>query len=281
MSSKVYVTIIRPANCLIASAAVVIAGLVAVGYSVLELGRLIDLLLASLVVFLFVGAGNTLNDYFDYEVDRINHPERPIPSGLIARRNAMTYAIILFLPTFVLALLVGVESFLVVLISGAVMASYERRLKRRGFLGNLQISWLVALLFLFGGLAVYEGDAKILARVAALSVMAFLATLGREITKDIEDVRGDRNRTTLPMSVGVRNSAYIAQLFYAAAVVVSLIVFHLGVLGRFYLWSVLVADAVFLVSAVSVFRNPTMSSRLSKVAMVLALLAFLLGVLVV
>lgn len=277
MTARAYVTIIRPGNCLIASGAVAVAGLVAVGHSVLEHATLVDLALACCAVFLFVGAGNTLNDYYDYDVDKVNHPDRPIPSGLIARGNALTLAFILFVPTLLLGLLINLESLAVVSISAAVMVSYERRMKRRGFLGNLQISWLVGALFLFGGVAVYDNEAEALLRVTALAALAFLSTLGREITKDIEDLRGDRDRTTLPMSLGPGRSANLAQLFYAIAIVLSLVLFFMGTFGLSYLGLVLVADTVFIASMAYTTSNPPLSSNLSKGAMVLALAAFLFG----
>ncbi|MCJ2511777.1 MAG: UbiA family prenyltransferase [Candidatus Thermoplasmatota archaeon] len=277
MTARAYVTIIRPGNCLIASGAVAVAGLVAVGYSVLEHAALVNLALACSAVFLFVGAGNTLNDYYDYDVDKVNHPERPIPSGLIARGNALTLAVILFVSTFLLGLLINLESLAVVSISAVVMISYERKTKRKGFLGNLQISWLVGGLFLFGGIAVYDNEAEALLRVTALAALAFLSTLGREITKDIEDLRGDRDRTTLPMSLGPGRSANLARLFYAIAIVLSLVLFFMGTFGLSYLVFVLLADIVFIVSMAFISGNPSLSSNVSKAAMVFALMAFMLG----
>lgn len=277
MTARAYVTIIRPGNCLIASGAVAVAGLVAVGYSVLEHVALVNLALACCAVFLFVGAGNTLNDYYDYDMDKVNHPDRPIPSGLIARGNALTLAVILFVPTFLLGLLINLESLVVVSISAVVMVSYERKMKRKGFLGNLQISWLVGGLFLFGGIAVYDNEAEALLRVTALAALAFLSTLGREITKDIEDLRGDRDRTTLPMSLGPGRSANLARLFYAIAIVLSLVLFFMGTFGLSYLGLVLVADTVFIACMAYMTSNPSLSSNLSKAAMVSALAAFLLG----
>ncbi len=277
MTARAYVTIIRPGNCLIASGAVAVAGLVAVGYSAFEHAALANLALACCAVFLFVGAGNTLNDYYDHDVDKVNHPDRPIPSGLIARGNALTLAVILFVPTFLLGLLINLESLAVVSISAAVMVSYERKMKWKGLLGNLQISWLVGALFLFGGVAVYDNEAEALLKVTALAALAFLSTLGREITKDIEDLRGDRDRTTLPMSLGPGRSANLARLFYAIAIVLSLVLFFMGTFGLSYLGFVLLADIVFIVSMAFISGNPSLSSNLSKAAMVFALMAFMLG----
>jgi geranylgeranylglycerol-phosphate geranylgeranyltransferase len=277
MSAGAYLTIIRPVNSLIASGAVAIAGLVAVGLSILEYSALVDLVLACCVVFLFVGAGNSLNDYYDHEVDKINHPERPIPSGLIEREQVLTFAILLFVPAFLLGLFINLEALAIVLISAAVMLSYEKRLKRRGLLGNLQISWLVGSVFLFGGVSVYDGESDALLRVAFLAVLAFFATLGREITKDIEDLKGDRDRVTLPMSMGPRGAANLARAFYAFAIALSLALYWWGALGIFYLGVVVAADAVFIACMIFVMSRPSRSSDLSKMAMVLALVAFLLG----
>lgn len=274
---KAYLRIIRPTNCLIASAAVVIAGLIAVGSQISESIGLFSMVVASCAVFLFVAAGNTLNDYYDYEVDRVNHPERPIPSGLIQREKALIFAIVLFVPTFFLGFFINIECLIVIVVSGAVIVSYERRLKRRGFIGNLQISWLVASLFLFGGFSVYAGDLEALLRVGAAAILAFFATLGREITKDIEDLKGDKDRTTLPMTRGPSESALLARFFYGVAIFFSLVLFPARVFGSTYLWFVLFADAVFVATMLFVLSNPTLSSKLSKVAMVVALAAFLLG----
>lgn len=277
MSKRAYIRIIRPGNCLIASAAVIVAGLIAVGVQVSESSRLVNLIVSAFVVFFFVAAGNTLNDYYDHDVDRVNHPERPIPSGLIQREDAMTLAMALLVPTFLLSLFVNIECFVIVVISAMIIVSYERRLKRRGFTGNVQIGWLVASLFLFGGFSVYEGDVSALSRVISMAILAFLATLGREITKDIEDLKGDKDRATLPRTMGIGRSAFVARSFYAVAIIFSLLLVAADIFGILYLPSVIFADAIFATTMFLVSSNPRQSSRISKIAMVVALAAFLLG----
>lgn len=279
MSTRAYPQIIRPVNCLIASAAVFIAGLIAVGVQVSESARFLNLIISSFAVFFFVAAGNTLNDYYDFEVDRVNHPERPIPSGLIRREDAMTLAMTLFVPAFLLSLFVNIECFVIVVISATIIVSYEKRLKRRGFAGNVQISWLVASLFLFGGFSVYKGGVSALLRVTSIATLAFLATLGREITKDIEDLKGDKDRETLPRTMGIGRSALVARLFYAVAIIFSLLLVATDIFGILYLPSVLFADATFVATMLLVSSNPKQSSGISKIAMVVALAAFMVGVL--
>jgi len=105
----------------------------------------VTLLLAAIVAALFTAAGNALNDYFDAETDARNHPERPIPRGLLTRTGALQVSAVLFALAVGLALFLNLESFVIVLANLAVMVSYEARFKARGGSGNLLIAYLVFL----------------------------------------------------------------------------------------------------------------------------------------
>ena len=54
------------------------------------------LLLVMAVVMCFAGAANALNDVVDYEIDKINRPMRPLPSGFVKKRTALFISILLF-----------------------------------------------------------------------------------------------------------------------------------------------------------------------------------------
>ena len=69
-----YIEILRPVNAVMAVITVILMALIAGRFDV-------DVLLACVVVFTATGAGNVINDYFDHEIDRVNRPSRPIPSG--------------------------------------------------------------------------------------------------------------------------------------------------------------------------------------------------------
>jgi geranylgeranylglycerol-phosphate geranylgeranyltransferase len=236
----------------------------------------ITALQAAAIALLFTAAGNSLNDYYDRDVDRVNHPERPIPSGRVSPRGALMTAILLFTPTIPWSLLLRWELLLIVLVNLALMSSYEIVFKRSGFRGNLLISWLVASLFVFGGLAVYDST-EALQRTLILALLAFLATLGREVMKDIEDMAGDVDRRTLPMTLGREVAAIVASACLLLAVGLSALPAFLGVLGPYYLYAVVLADAMFIYAALLSARRPATSQRTAKYAMVVALVAFLIG----
>jgi geranylgeranylglycerol-phosphate geranylgeranyltransferase len=233
----------------------------------------VDIVLSMLVVVMFTGAGNALNDYFDRETDKVAHPERPIPMGLIAPRTALNVSVVLFAATLVLSFFVNLWSFAIVATSMIVMIGYEVLLKAEGLAGNLAISWLTGALFLFGGAAV---ESMPVAWILAL--LAFLATLGREIVKDIQDMEGDRGtRLTLPMRVGRGRAGIVASVAFFGAVALSPAPYLLDLLSVLYVPAVAVADGIFIYCALVHFADPERGQKIAKLAMLVSLIAFLLG----
>jgi geranylgeranylglycerol-phosphate geranylgeranyltransferase len=255
--------------------AVIIGAIIAVGLAGVEF-YYSSVLLAALVAFLFTGAGNSLNDYFDRIIDRINHPKRPLPRGRTTPSNAVSLSIVLFFASLYLAWYINYIAFLIVVANLIVMVSYEVLFKARGMVGNFTISWLTGTTFLFGGAAVFAAQ-----RLLILAVLAFLATLGREIAKDMEDIKGDVGRFTLPMKVGEKNAGVFASVSLAIAVLLSPIPILTGLFSEtgsfYYIPSVVVADAIFIYCILLLVRGKGGASTLLKGAMVIALLAFLAG----
>jgi geranylgeranylglycerol-phosphate geranylgeranyltransferase len=262
----------RLGNCAMAALGALLAAIVCVGVEGLE-EYVLDVLASMAIVVLFTAAGNSLNDYFDRETDRIAHPRRPIPSGTVKPVQALWLSAGLFSAAQALSFVVSLWSVTIVAASILVMVAYEKFLKAEGFAGNLAISWLTGALFLFGGAAVDRLD---LAWI--LAALAFLATLGREIVKDIEDIEGDKGaRRTLPMRIGARNAGILASASFVIAVCLSPAPYLLDLLSWLYVPSVVVADGIFIYCALIHFGNPEKGQKMAKLAMLVALLAFLLG----
>ena len=284
-----HVQLMRPLNSAMSAVAVFAGALVAAGPPVLSSGGLTAVAVAAGVAFLYTAGGNTLNDYRDRRTDRINHPRRPIPSRRISAESARKFSIALFSAGMMGALFIGYPRpnalcILLALLNCLLLVGYEMRLKSWGFPGNLTVSWLTASLFLFGGAATQAGVPQSVfpPPVLALALLAFLASVGREIIKGIEDVEGDRDRLTLPRVLGTRRSGHVASLWILLAVGFSGIpVFPLGIFRpQYYLPMVALADGMFIYSVLVLFRNPGRASQAAKLAMLLALAAFLAGALV-
>jgi geranylgeranylglycerol-phosphate geranylgeranyltransferase len=271
---RYYIQLIRPLNCTMAAFAVVIGARIASKMFLIE-----EVFIASLVAFLVAGAGFVINDYFDFEIDKINRPSRPLPSGRVPLRTAYIYALSLFSIGVLLAVFINIYALFLAVINSLLLYAYAWRIKKGGGIEkNLTVSYLVASPFLFGGIAVGKPYVTLI-----LVLLAGLANTGREIIKDIEDYEGDRGFVeTLPMQVGFVRSAQLAAFFISLALIISPLPYISGIFGAGYLLTVALADALFLFTVANFLvgvsiKNAAKAQRRIKMAMLLALLAFLLG----
>jgi len=191
-----------------------------------DTGAQYAVLLHALSVAGFMAGWNTLNDVNDLDADRINRPERPIPSDSITQDAARRYGLLMMCIS--VAALVGIiihaertfdglvwwDSIVIWLLALFLFTSYEYDglpftpcLKRQGFKGNLAISVLVSVLLVFGAAAVGEG-LEPLPWVVALAALSI--NTAREIVKDVQDLAGDADRTTLPMHIGPQQARTFA-----------------------------------------------------------------------
>lgn len=284
---RTYLELIRYGNCLMAGFAAVIGTLIA--FNILISGPLsssftvtfpfLNAGLVFLVVFLVSGAGNTINDYFDIKIDSINRPERPIPSGRVKAKEALYFSYLLFTLGTLLAFSINSICGLIALFNSLLLILYAKTLKGTPLLGNLSIGYLTGSVFLFGASVFGFGGIKAL---SVLFLLAALAITAREIVKDIEDMEGDSQEgaNTLPLRIGAKKAGYLAVLIGLLAVILSPVPYFLSLLGLRYLYIVFLADLGFIAAIIQllVLNNPTKSSKMFKIAMFFALIAFIAGV---
>ncbi len=262
-----YIEILRPVNCIMAAIAVYIASVVAG----LPLYPSLPVILGMISVFTITAGGMAINDYFDVEIDKVNRPSRPIPSGRISSQRALVYSVILFIIGIVLSYSVNTYALYVAVFSALLLAVYSWKLKKMLLIGHLSVSLLTALSLIYGSLINMNYS-----EVLVLALLAFLSNTGREIFKTIEDVLGDDKAgvNSLPLRYGAVKAKMIASLFIIAAVMISFVPFFLGMFGFVYLFFVVGADLLFI----SAILAPTkFSPKMCKIAMNVALAAFLAG----
>ena len=263
-----YLKIIRPLNGLMSVFAVWIGALIAGApfvpnhYAILGFAS----------VFLISGGGMAINDFFDAEIDKLNRPDRPVASGKISRRTALVYSCVLLVIGGIAAYFISMDTFIVAVIASGLLVTYAAQLKKTILIGNLIISGLVAITFVFGGI-IYNNYSAVL----PLALLAFLSNTGREIYKTIDDALGDRkyNVNSLAIKIGVTNARIAANAFLVVAIIFSFVPYFLGLLGVTYLFFVILADIMFLCASVAPVKY---SSKLIKIAMFVALVAFFFGV---
>jgi geranylgeranylglycerol-phosphate geranylgeranyltransferase len=271
--------LVRAGNLVVSFVGTIVGGLVARGAGLPAPGMLwLFLVLAGVSTAFVTAGGNVLNDLLDLEGDRTNHPDRPLVTGEISVGNARGLAAALFVLGGLVVIPVALEEPLVAVILAvavALLLGYEFRFKKAGLAGNLVVAFLTGVVFLYGGAA--AGDALLL---LPFGVMAFLATLSREVIKDMEDLAGDVGRSTLPKLYGMGVATMTARGAAVGGIVLSFVPLAWFValasgVGIIYVVLVGAADAIFVVSVWHLPGRLHYEQTLSKVAMTVALVAFL------
>ena len=208
-----YIALTRPGNAILTAIAVIAGAFIAAGPEIIEFQT--EIAICCVSAMMLVGGGNALNDYNDRESDKENHPNRPIPSGEISAETALNYSHILLGSGLVILwfTLANWLVFLIALIGVLTLIAYENGLKAAGIAGNIAVGFMSGAVFLYAGMAVDNPGPTIW-----MFGLAFLATISREIIKDIQDLEGDRDRKTLPSRIGIDYSLNIAIMILVIAI---------------------------------------------------------------
>ena len=270
-----FLQLTRPMNCLMMGFAVI------VGASLVSpLNFTINLLLGFTTSFSLTAASMAINDYYDREIDAINEPNRPIPRGDVSPKEALIFAVALSTIGLIAAFETNMPSLLVAVTALIISISYITKGKGTGLPGNFLVSATVVIPFIYGGLTVGQIETSTLLFVA----IAFLSNTGREVTKGIVDVEGDRSHKirTIAVTYGERTAAAAAVVFSFLAVCLSPLPWLWGLVSDWFLPPVILTDIGMLVSSILLLRNYSRKNakrtkNLSLIWFTTGLLAFILG----
>jgi geranylgeranylglycerol-phosphate geranylgeranyltransferase len=270
-----FLQLIRPLNCLMMGFAVI------VGASLVStLNFTINLLLGFATSFALTAASMVINDFYDREIDAINEPNRPIPRGDVSPKEALIFALVLSMIGLIAAFKTNLPSLIVAVIAWIISLTYITEGKGTGLPGNFLVSATVVIPFIYGGLIVGQIETSTLLFVA----IAFLSNTGREVTKGIVDVKGDRSHKikTIAVTYGERTAAVAAAVFSFLAVCLSPLPWLWGLVSKWFLPPVLLTDIGMLVSSILLLRNYSRKNakrikNLSLVWFTTGLVAFILG----
>jgi geranylgeranylglycerol-phosphate geranylgeranyltransferase len=261
----------RWANALTAAAGVVVGAWWA-GWDGPESAA--PIVLAALAAIALTAAANSWNDIADVDIDRLAHPERPLPSGALTPAEAERIAIAAATIAVVCASAVSVTLGVCTVAVLALMRLYSPWLKRAGFAGNLVVSVLASLPFAYGSYAAGSWQ-----RGLPLVLIAIPLHLARELAKDLDDREADQStRRTLPVVAGVRP----ARLVLVAALVAAGAALAIGVAPLVKSPALLVAALVPAMAALALattlaLRGRPGSPAFFKLAMVCAMAALLVA----
>ncbi len=165
---------------------------------------------------LMCGASQAINDWFDRDVDRINQPGRPIPSGRIpglwGLRIAAAWMVLALGVAYALGPWVSVTAAFGMLLAWTYSAP-PLRLKNNGWWGNLAVGLSYEGLPWFAGAAVMRAGLPD-ARVVALAALYSLGAHGIMTLNDFKSIEGDRvsGVGSLPARLGAARACRLACL---------------------------------------------------------------------
>ena len=262
----------RPKTIPLALMGVFIGGIVADSASYASF----NLFLAVVAAF-FVTAGSLIfNDYYDWKIDKVIHPNRPIPSGRLLPKEGLYFAILSFCITLILSFFINIICFGMAIISIVCIILYDELFKKKGILGNLVVAFVSAMSFTFGSAAVGQPFSSMI-----LSIMAFFIFLGREILMDVRDIGGDMlARVTLPMQIGEKTATYIGCIFLAVTIILTPLPFLWGILSVWYLLTIIFVDLIgvyVILLSFKKIRNIGKMADLVRIVAAVGLISFIVG----
>lgn len=271
--------LIRPVNCAMIGFAVIVGAYVSKPASVSPL----ELALGFLTGFLICAYSMAVNDIYDVEVDKVNTPERPLPSGRLSLSGASRISIV--------ALLAGVSCSVLSLNPLAVVIAllyallswlYNSHAKKAGIPGNLIVASSLAIPFIYGG--VVTGGSSTGSLLLLMALTSFFSGVGREVVKTMSDVEGDAKRgvRSVARTGGLRVASEVGAVFFMLAVVTSWVPLVTGIANRIYTLGVIVPDAIFIGLAGAILVRPDAAralrvKRAALAGMTVGLLVFIGG----
>lgn len=273
MSLKAAIQLLRPNVCLMAVLGLAIASII-FGINIISF----QFALAAIVAFLICGGGNAINDYFDYKIDKINMPKRPLPSGRISRKNALHLFWIVSITGLVLSYFVNPAFLAIALFNFIVSSLYAWKLKKMAikgiFVAYLGSSVFIAAPFISGFPSSFLNSALLL-----LILISFFGTLSRQLLMDIRDMEGDKKAgaKTLPLIFGKKAARIAASLFLLIAASLLVLPYLQKMVSVYYL---IFAVPAILLSLYAIAQEPKKGERTIKKATFLVLFAFLVGILI-
>ena len=173
------------------------------------------------IPFLIIGASMAINDYHDYEADRINkrmdrplvrnpslNPQHVLFGSLLMIVVGILFSVILFSDNYLVTVGVTFFSFL--------SLSYNLWTKEKGLIGNATVALSNTAPYLLTLIALDARDPDTILVVVVMAIITFCGVIGRELVKGIMDIEGDRitNSRTFAVQFGPKRAVQLASVFF-------------------------------------------------------------------
>ena len=274
---KALIWIIRPELPVAAGICVVVGQVIAHG----KFPPIATIALGFALGFFLSSSAMVFNDIFDLEVDRLNAPQRPLPSGMLTKPEAIVWGVCLGMVGLILAVFISPMAFVLSLVLWTLGFLFNWRLKSAGLWGNLIVSLNVAMTIIIGGVSVGGAASPM---VWIFGAIAFFFDLAEEIAGDAMDIVGDLERGSKSIAIvhGKQPALKVSAILLGVVIALTIVPILLGETSPRYWVPIALMDLVIVVFTCRLFQSKTpqegrQAMRVMYLSATLGLAAFIVG----
>jgi geranylgeranylglycerol-phosphate geranylgeranyltransferase len=229
-SIRGFVWLARPRHCIVGTVFVIFGLYLTGSLSELLSTRFLE---ALPIVPLIIAYSFIINDYKDFDLDKISKPKRPLPAYMVPPTQALLFAVIVVATALILAWSIGVAVGTLATVNVLLSTLYSYRLKRTLLLGNIAIATLNSTLILYPGIIVGALTTPLL----LVAFFVFNYCLAFEVLYAVDDSEGDElgGVHTTAVRIGMKTSLQIVRLLIILAIGGTLIPWLMGIAAPYYL----------------------------------------------
>jgi len=216
-------------------------------------------------VALAIAAAHIVHDYLDQEIDAKNPrtADRPLPSGLISRYEALIFGLVIAIIALTLAFLLNLSSALIAILAIPLPFIYSYFKRHKIPFNFICTMMAVTLIILFGSASVTGHVMK--GQVWLFLILILLWEPGRDFISEIQDVEADKvsEILTLPVILSPKTAAKFVFVFFSLAAIMGIIIGVISKLGILYLLVAFLAGLWLVYKSVGLIKVPTSGNAVS------------------
>jgi 4-hydroxybenzoate polyprenyltransferase len=200
----------------------------------------VNLLMLVLASSATIAAGYIINNFYDSEKDLINKPTKTMLDRLVSQNTKLSFYFVLNFLALVFASYVSFKTVIFFAIYIIAIWFYSHRLKKQPMVGNIVSAILTVIPFF--AIFIYYKNFELV--VFAHAIFLFLLVSMRELTKDLENIKGDLalDYRTVPVVYGEKTSKLMltaVAILTMISCVVLILFFKIGHMYYFFYLSVM------------------------------------------
>ncbi|WP_299273192.1 geranylgeranylglycerol-phosphate geranylgeranyltransferase [uncultured Psychroserpens sp.] len=194
----------------------------------------INLLMLVLASAATIAAGYIINNFYDSEKDLINRPNKSKLDKLVSQNTKLSFYFVLNFSAVIMASYVSFKAVLFFSIYIFGIWFYSHKLKKLPFIGNLTSAILTILPF-FAIFLYYKNFESV---IFVHAIFLFLIISMRELTKDLENMKGDLllDYKTIPIVYGENASKIMLTILVVLSSIPIYLLLHSYHVGHMYLF---------------------------------------------